>query len=59
MNSAAPLGITPNALAAALRRLRLAHAAAMRAELALLLADPTDLDEEWREIGAALGAGGE
>lgn len=55
-DAAAPLGITPNALAAALRRLRLAHAAAMRSELALLLADPADLDEEWREIGAALGA---
>jgi RNA polymerase sigma-70 factor (ECF subfamily) len=50
-----PLGITPNALAAALRRLRLAHAAAMRTELALLLSDPADLDEEWREIGVALG----
>ena len=55
-DAAAPLGITPNALAAALRRLRLAHTAAMRSELALLLADPADLDEEWREIGAALGA---
>ncbi|HET7843631.1 MAG TPA: hypothetical protein VFL14_05745 [Xanthomonadales bacterium] len=55
-DAAEPLGVTPNALAAALRRLRVAHAAAMRTELALLLSDPSDLDEEWREIGAALGA---
>jgi len=55
-DAAAPLGVTPNALAAALRRLRSAHVAAMREELALLLADRADLDDEWREIGAALGA---
>ena len=47
-------GTSPNALAAALLRLRRAHAQAMREELASLLDDPAELDAEWSELAAAL-----
>lgn len=47
---------TPNALAAALLRLRRAHASAMREELASLLDDAADVDAEWADLAAALVA---
>lgn len=52
---AASLDSSANALAAALLRLRRAHAAAMRSELASVLADPGDLDAEWRALAESLG----
>ena len=53
---AAALNSTPNALAAALSRLRRAHIVAMRTELAELIADPDELESEWAALGAALAA---
>lgn len=53
---AAALDSTPNALAAALSRLRRAHVVAMRAELAELIDDPGELETEWAALGAALAA---
>jgi DNA-directed RNA polymerase specialized sigma24 family protein len=53
---AAALGLSPNAVAAALLRLRRALVQAMRAELACLIADPDDLDREWQDLGQSLGA---
>lgn len=54
--NAAATGATPNALAAALLRLRRAHAQAMREELATLLDDAADVDAEWSELASALVA---
>jgi DNA-directed RNA polymerase specialized sigma24 family protein len=53
---AAALGLSPNAVAAALLRLRRALTQAMRAELACLVADPDELDREWKDLGQSLGA---
>jgi len=53
---AAATGATPNAMAAALLRLRRAHATAMREELASLLDDATDVDSEWADLASALAA---
>lgn len=53
---AAALSLSPNAVAAALLRLRRALTQAMRSELACLIADPEDLDREWQELGQSVGA---
>lgn len=54
--AAKALGMSPNALAAALLRLRRALTGAMRAELASLLSDPDDLEHEWSELGRTIGS---
>ena len=49
-----PFGLGPNAVAAAVRRLRLRYREVFRAEVADTLADPTRVDEELNHLLAAL-----
>lgn len=51
------LGLSPNAVAAAVRRLRMRYRELFRAEVAETLADPARVDEELRHLLAALRPG--